>query len=362
MTLKQSLINHVAIVIDESSSMMEHKQAVINVFDSQVAQLVALSQTLNQETRISVYLFSDQQRIRNVIFDVDVLRIPSLKGLYEPSGWTALLDAIILSQDDLAKTFTKYGDHAFLTYVITDGCENRSRYGAAERLKKVIADQDDRWTLAMLVPDRNGRDAAIEYGVEPGNISVWEVDSATGFVDAGKVMRAATQTYMDNRASGITRTGTLFAGGAEQVNAQTISDAGLKVLDPTTYMIAPVTWDDDTANWRMSGKKTKAHPEGVPSIEIQEFVKSLNLTYVLGNVYYRLEKSEKVDVTKDIIILHRVSGKAHGGREARKLIGLSDMATRIKPLPVRSGEYDIYVKSTSTNRLLSKHSKIIVMK
>jgi hypothetical protein len=125
-------------------------------------------------------------------------------------------------------------------------------------------------------------------------------------------------------------------------------------------MIIPVTWDDDTANWRMSGRKTKAMPLGVPSIEIKEFVESTGRRYELGAVSYRLEKSEKVDVTKDITVVHRKSSQAYGGRQARTLIGLSDTATRIRPLPVKTGEYDIYVKSTSLNRLLQRNTKIIV--
>jgi hypothetical protein len=362
MIIAKSLINHVVLVVDESSSMRTHKEAVISVFDAQVASLAKLSLDMNQETRISVYLFSDQHRIRNVVADVDVLRMPSLRGSYEPNGWTALLDAVILSQEDLAQTFTKYGDHAFLTYVITDGFENRSRYGAADRFRKILAGQDNRWTLAMLVPDQAGKRQAIQYGFPEGNIAVWDVNSATGFVDAGVAMAAATETYMTSRASGVTKSTTMFAGGAEQVNAATISAAGLKPLAIGEYMLVPITWDDDSAKWRMSGKKTKAMPEGVPSMEIQTFVESLKIKqgYVVGTCYYRLEKSEKVDVTKKIIVVHRQSGQAYEGPEARQLIGLSMTATRIKPLPIRTGEYDIYVMSTSNNRLLPKHSKLLI--
>lgn len=356
----QNLINHVAVVIDESSSMNAHKQGVISAFDALVAELVESSQSMNQETRISAYLFSDQHRIRNVIFDTDVLRIPSLKGFYEPNGWTALFDTIILSQDDLSKTYTKYGNHAFITYVITDGGDNRSRYNADGRLRTLLAGQDGRWTITGLVPDKAGADALINCGFEPGNIRIWDINSATGIVDVGSAIRGATKTFMQNRAVGVTKSTTLFAGGAEQVNAATIAAAGLKALDPSTYMIVPVTWDDDVAKWRMSGKKTKAMPNGTPSMEISDFMASMNIAYVLGTVFYRLEKSEKVDATKDIIVVHRKSGQAYGGREARTLIGLSDTATRIRPQKENVGEYDIYVKSTSLNRLLARHSKIIV--
>lgn len=358
MTVRKS-VDHVAMVIDASTSMHHLQKEIIEVFDSQIAWLARRSEELGRDCRVSLYTFSDY--VTRVFFDIDVSSVPSLRGKYSPSGWTALLDAAVKSQEDLAAMPTGFEDHAFLTFVLTDGYENRSRSSAHNRLRSILASQGENWTVAVLVPDPAGKRAAVNYGFAEGNVTIWETGSAQGLAVAVEKIQQATDTHLTQRTNDVNYSGTrtLFA---KPVDAQKISDAGLKVIDPTTFMIIPVTWDDDTANWRMSGKRTKARPEGIPSIEIQEFVKSLNLAYVVGNVYYRLEKSEKVDYSKDVIILHRQSGKAHGGREARTLIGLSDTATRIKPLPAKTGEYDIYVKSTSLNRLLAKHSKIIIMK
>lgn len=125
--------NHIALVIDESSSMAGHAGQLIKVTDAQVAYLARRSQELDQETRVSVYMFSNT--VRCLIYEKDVLRLPSIAGLYRPHGRTALIDATLKSQEDLRQTATLYGDHAFLTFVLTDGEENESRRKPAELRK-----------------------------------------------------------------------------------------------------------------------------------------------------------------------------------------------------------------------------------
>lgn len=354
MPKKQGPINHVFLVVDASTSMRDHKNKVIEVFDATVASLANLSLSMNQETRLSVYFFSDQENIRCVYADLDVLRMPSLQGLYEPRGNTALLDAVILAEEDAKLLFTKYGDHATLQYVITDGEENRSRYGAADRLARLIAVDGGRTTRAILVPNEAGKRLAIRYGFPAGNIKIWDATSSEGMADVGIAMAGATQTYMTERAAGSTRSTTLFAN---QVTAEAVQAAGLKPI--TGHTILPIFWDKDAEPWRLA-MKTRKNPDGVPCIEVKPFIESIGHTFVLGTVYYRLEKSEKVDSTKKVIIVDRKTKQAFGGQEARTVIGLTDSSTRIKPQPA-SGQYDIYVLSTSVNRLLPMHSSVLVV-
>lgn len=53
----QHYINHIALVVDKSGSMGPLKDAVVKVFDREIENLKKRSIELNQETRISVYLF-----------------------------------------------------------------------------------------------------------------------------------------------------------------------------------------------------------------------------------------------------------------------------------------------------------------
>src|SRR5688572_3626524 len=147
--MEQNYINHIALVLDESLSMNSRREKVVQVADNQIKYLATRSEELDQETRVSVYTFNTQ--VRCLIYDKDVLRLPSLRGLYKPSGMTALIDATIKSQEDLAATAQLYGDHAFLTYVLTDGAENASRKKSTA-LKSKLESLPENWTVAVLVP------------------------------------------------------------------------------------------------------------------------------------------------------------------------------------------------------------------
>src|SRR5688572_10516672 len=101
-TTIKNYINHIVFVLDESSSMGHLTQKVIEVFDGQIKHLATRSQEMDQETRVSVYNFNDNTR--NIVYDKDVLRLPSLKGHYSPSGCTALLGATLKALEDLKET------------------------------------------------------------------------------------------------------------------------------------------------------------------------------------------------------------------------------------------------------------------
>src|SRR5688572_12359138 len=97
--LQHTLKNHVAVAIDASSSMRGLTNTVIRVADELIAHLAAESKRLNQETRVSVYVFADN--VECLVYETDVLRLPSIAGSYVANGWTALLDATVQSIDDL---------------------------------------------------------------------------------------------------------------------------------------------------------------------------------------------------------------------------------------------------------------------
>jgi Mg-chelatase subunit ChlD len=69
----QNYINHVVLVLDESASMTNHKRDLVRVADGQIEYLARRSQELDQETRVSVYVFSNE--VKCLIYDKDVLRL-----------------------------------------------------------------------------------------------------------------------------------------------------------------------------------------------------------------------------------------------------------------------------------------------
>jgi hypothetical protein len=335
----QNYINHVVLVLDASWSMEGHSSKLIRVVDNQIEYMAKRSEELNQETRVSIYEFAD--RVSCLVYDMDVLRLPSIESLYNPHGNTALIDATLKSLDDLAQTATLYGDHAFLAYVLTDGMDNRS-HNRPTRLKDRLASLPPNWTVATLVPDdhrRDYRDYVIKCGFPRDNVAVWDTSSAAGIEGVGQVVRDATENFMQARSKGnFVGTRSLFSTGLEAVNAQTVHST-LTPLAQGQYDIIPVHQDSP----------------------IREYIYSRGLDYVIGKGFYQLTKTESIQPQKQIAIREKATGKVFWGDAARDLLGLPrNIAVRVKPN--LNPEYDVFVQSTSVNRKLLRDTDVLVLR
>ena len=82
------------LLLDASSSMTArgNDKALIKVVDGLIESLAQESKAMDQETRVSVYSFADH--VECLVFDKDVLRLPSIKEHYRANGMTALMDAV----------------------------------------------------------------------------------------------------------------------------------------------------------------------------------------------------------------------------------------------------------------------------
>ncbi|MGW6416728.1 vWA domain-containing protein [Streptomyces sp. NPDC055055] len=345
MSGNQNYINHVALVLDASSSMSHLSRKVVEVADQQIEYLARRSRELDQETRVTVYAFAD--KVECVIYDKDVLRMPSLKQLYRVGGMTALLAAALKSQNELAQTAQLYGDHSFLTFILTDGQENASHRcpdsptkNARELVNSVsemISTQGDNWTLAVLVPDQMGKREAMNCGFPKENIAIWDATSTQGLEEAGQVIQEATEKFMIGRTKGIRGSRAVFSTGADAVNKDTIKAAGLKPVDPSAYHLVPVGRD----------------------AAIREWVTESGHTYRTGCAFYQLSKSEKVQARKQIAVLEKKTDRVYTGPEARALLGLPDVEVRIKP--DHNDDFTIFVQSTSVNRKLVSQTQLLIM-
>lgn len=336
MTQQQNYINHVVLCLDASGSMARHKNSVIKVADGLVTHLAQRSQELKQETRVTVYTFNSVAQC--LIYDMDVLRLPSIATFYRPGGNTALVDASLLALRDLAMTPEKYGDHSFLVYVLTDGEENASQ-SRGTHLATALNQIAEHWTVAALVPDASGKHEAKKFGFPADNIAIWDATSERGVEDAGQIIRAATDSYMDARATGVRGTRTLFSTGAAAVNKATIASVGLKPLSSKQYVLIPVIRDTP----------------------IKEFVEEARGpgSYRAGQTYYPLTKRETIQANKDVVVVEIQTARVYAGDGVRNLIGLPDVEVRVSP--DFNPEYRIYVQSTSTNRKLIAGTKVMVL-
>jgi hypothetical protein len=341
----QNYINHVALVLDASSSMARLSGKVVEVADQQIAYLARRSQELDQETRVTVYVFAD--KVQCVIYDKDVLRMPSLKQLYRVGGMTALLAATLKSQRELAQTAQLYGDHSFLTFVLTDGQENASHRcpdaptkdprELVRSVAEMIETQGDNWTLAVLVPDQMGKREAMQCGFPKDNIAIWDATSTQGLEEAGQVIQQATEKFMVGRTQGIRGSRAVFSTGAETVNKDTIKAAGLTPVNPSEYRLLPVA----------------------RAAAIRDWVVESGHTYRTGGAFYQLSKSEKIQPKKQIAVLEKKTDRVYTGPEARALLGLPDVEVRIKP--DHNDDFTIFVQSTSVNRKLVPNTRLLLM-
>lgn len=344
----QGYINHVVIVMDESSSMGFVAPKVIEAVDAEIRNMAEQSRKLDQETRVTIYAFSSHGQLRCIVYDRDVLRTPSMARHYRPSGMTALRDAVGLAIGELEQTATLYGDHAFLIYLFTDGQENNSRSFTVDALARRLRELPENWTVAGFVPDEDGRAALEACGFPPGNVAVWDATTEAG-VEAGvSVMATATTSYMTSRAEGKRGSKTLFAGGAGQVNTAERRAHGLRELHKVKY-------DLHTVGAEHADKVDK---DGTPCVEIRPFVEKVGVVYVQGLAFYELVKPEKIQPQKRLLVRNRRSGRVYAG-DVRAMLGLPNHEVRVKP--EHNAEYQIFVQSTSVNRNLYPGTKLVLL-
>ena len=333
----QNEIVHIALVLDASGSMYRLASKVVQMADEQIQELKTASEKLDVETRVSVYTFSYHNEIRCLIFDKDVFRLPSIKGLYEANGQTALIDATIKSQHDLAATAQMYGKHHFRTYVWTDGIENDSLNGPSH-LKALLDRQGDNFSVAVLVPDDQAQVRCIAAGFSPGNVLIWTV-SAAGMEEAAKKVSRATSDYMTSVSKGVSYDkNNVFGTGADKVNAATV--ATLVPLTPGSFQVWDVTADE----------------------RIDDFVRRENKgKFNVGKGFYPLEKRENIQANKDILIMEKATGKVYGGAAARSILGLPASGD-VRVTPNANPEYTVFIQSTANNRKLLKGWKLIYLR
>lgn len=329
----QNLINHVAFVVDASGSMETLSDKVVKVFDSEIAYMATKSKGMDQETRVSVFLFNEQSKC--LIYDMDVMRLPSLAQYYKPSGGTALIDATIQALDDLNETPQKYSDHAFLLYVQTDGQENRSLKKSSD-LSSKINRLPDNWTVAVLVPNKNGADEASRFGFPVNNIQVWEV-SEKGMEKAATTIRTATDSFMTGRALGIRGTKNLFKVDANFTPTDVKTQ--LEEIKPSEYEVLEVRKD---------------------RVPLKEFLDSWKIELRKGSNYYELTKPEIIQPHKQVLLMKKTNGKLFGGVNGRKMLSLPNYEVKVSPADHK--DYRIFIQSTSSNRCLIKNTQLIVMK
>ena len=325
----QNLINHIALVVDRSGSMVG--KPVVQVFDKELEQLKQRSIDLNQETRISIYLFDD--KVECLAFDMDVMRFKSLRDHYYVRGSTALIDAVVRVINEQDKLPEMYGDHAFLVYVLTDGEENKSQ-NSPSTLTSALRDLPENWTVACLVPNATGVHEAKKFGFNADSIAIWDTERKGGLEQAGKQFSSAMDGYMKMRASGIRSTKGLFT-----LDSTAIKKSVLKEIESTQYSLFCVYRDTP----------------------IREFVTYwTRKDYRVGSAYYMPTKKVTIQDYKNVLVQNVKNGRVYEGSNLRELLGLPDATVDVDP--GKHKDWRIFVQSTSVNRKLLQGTFVLVRK
>lgn len=325
------LINHIAFVLDRSTSMNVIRDETIRAFNAQVDEIKNQALKSGQKTYVSLFTFADAPDPEPVIFNAPVEDLrPLTRDDYRPMGWTALLDAVGNATEKLDELPYASKDNAsFIMLIITDGEENRSRNWSWFRLGQAIAvlNASDRWSTTFLVPPSCRVDElAKKLYVPKGNIQVWD-QTGQGVELMTAQVATGMSAFYTARSSGRRSVTNFFAPDLSGVTRDEVRDA----LDNVTSKFVSL----------------------VPKREnnIRSFIESHGLTFTTGRAFYELVKKEKIQGNKAFLVRDGSGRLYMGDDNARKLMGLP-VGGEITVQPGKTGRFGVFVQSTSTNRKL----------
>jgi hypothetical protein len=341
-------INHEVILLDASGSMHDHAASVIKVTDALIATLASqVTMFPDQETRISVYAFSSgysgRANVRCLIWDKDVLRVPSIAGLYTADGGTPLCDAMVAMITDIREIPVKYGDHTVLAYLVSDGLENTSSHTSRAMLPQMIRSIPETWTLAGLVPSAAAKQILVRYGFAPGNVEVWDPSRKEAVEEVGQRIQQTQTAYASARSAGVRSTTSLFQMAAPSVKTVTST---LTPLTPGSYYFEEVT---------------PAHLAQIENGRIDQFMQMVTgHPYIPGKAYYEMIRRETIQGNK--ILAVAVGADVYMGAGVRPMLGLPEDGSSVRARPGRWKDYELYILSTSMNRKLHAGTRVLILR
>lgn len=341
---------NIMILLDRSWSMTPIAVPTRNAFNRILGTIQAGATQTTGGTAVGVITFGDSATL-----DLPLTAAGNLKPMktFVPEGNTAMFDALRLARETI-EAEAKPGD-ANVLWTITDGEDNHSTRWSAARFAAWQYDlrqrDDPFWTVSFSVPPRPNvrpedtyKAKLIRMGVPEWNISEWEATEA-GIAQAEEKTSASFVDFFAQRARGATKTDRFFR---TQVDLGTLTDAEARRKASNLsgrFHLAQVIGTNPATG--------KAWP-------VREwYERYAGRAYVIGSVYYQLSKAEDVQPAKEVVIRSHISGEAFGGREARELIGLKPGVTA-RIVPANLGQWQVFVQSTSVNRLLPPGSFVLI--
>lgn len=332
--VQQQLVNHVAFIIDISTSM---SGCLTEACRQIVANLENVRQNAirtGQRTLVSVYTFGSYVSCLVREQPVESVNANTILGL-RVSGMTALYDGVGTAID-AARMLPDANDvnTSFLFFIATDGGENASQRYSAERMAQLISEtqRTDRWTFGFMVPDESGRQHLLRFGVPDGNITKW-ANTVEGARQVFTATAAAVNSFYAGRSVGQKSSQKLYA----TTDASKITAADLaKMTD-------------------LSGRFRKWQVD--KEVELKPFVEGHGVQFVIGAGYYPVTKKELLRAGRNVLIREKGTNRIYGGSEARRLLGIQEGEVQVTP--GNHANFDIFFQSTSLNRHLVRGTELL---
>lgn len=201
----KKLVNHFALVFDDSGSMGHIAKPAERAFNDQLAAIVSGARQSGQEATISTYLFGSG--VKRIGFLEPIDSYTPVKNYRPDQGGTALFDGAGEAIEDLLNSAKAQKDDAsFVVTIITDGGENASRKFGNRRdpgpllnlMRKVM--MTDRWTINFLLPKGEKAGFLRSFpGFPEGNVAEWETTSR-GVAEASTAFTKGVTNFYENRA------------------------------------------------------------------------------------------------------------------------------------------------------------------
>lgn len=326
---------YVGISRDHSGSMSMLAQVAMLDYNRTIASIKKASAEKNIDTIVSVV--THQGTIERSIVNSNVDKLVELHSYPTPGQTTPLFESVLeLVHIMEAVPDANASDVSFLVIAVTDGEDNTWRKGVdvlQQFLRKYQA--TDRWTFVFRVP-RGYSQSLQRLGIPAGNIQEWEQTEA-GMRESTVVTEAAMGAYFDGVKKGVRSTQTFYTNVA-RVDAKDIVKTMKNISQEV--ILWPVT----------------------QRLAISAFFEVKTGHYEKGKAFYQLSKTEdEVQDYKTILIRNKQTGDTYVGDAARQLLGLPLSGT-IRLTPGDHGEWDIFVQSTSTNRILLPGTQVLYWK
>lgn len=316
---------YIGIARDHSRSMISLKQPAIKDYNDTIQVAKQASTDNDIDTIVSTVRFGIYEKVDREIVNSGIDRLRPITS-YPVDGSTPLFDAV----GDLITQLSNVPDAGnpdvtFLILAITDGEENSSKNWTGVTLGARIRtlQASDRWTR---VP-RGYAQSLERLGIPSGNIQQWD-QTERGLRESSVVTSSAISNYYSDVKRGV-RSSTGFYANLKNVGQNTVASVMTNISGEVR--IFPVQTRIDISSF---------------------FVLKTHEQYEKGTAFYQLTKPEKaVQAYKLIVVRNKYSGAVYAGKSARDLLSLPTTGT-IRLAPGDHGDWDIYIQSTSTNRIL----------